>query len=95
MEPSSVAAIEAANYALPVVATQTGGFFDSVEDQITGLLVPPKNVDALAAALARLLENPDEAMKMGEAGRGRVANRFNWDVVGDSLAAIVRRAAKL
>lgn len=85
IEPSSVAVIEAATSGLPVVATATGGFLDSVRNEETGLLVPPGDVDALAEALERLLEDPDLCARYGQAGREWMT-QFRWDMVSSKLA---------
>lgn len=90
VEPSSVAAIEAATNGLPIVATRVGGFFDSVLDGESGLLAPPRDPVALAEALYTLLSNPELAQKMGEAGRINALTRFNWDRVGERIAGVVR-----
>jgi len=45
----------------------------------TGLLVPPGDAMALAAAIASLLDNPERAKAMGEAGRRRAESHFSWE----------------
>jgi glycosyltransferase involved in cell wall biosynthesis len=62
---------------LPVVATAVGGNPEMVVEGETGLLVPPRDAAALAAALARLLSDAPLARRLGEAGRRRVAERFS------------------
>ena len=74
-----VVLLEAMAHARPVVATPVGGTPELVVDGETGLLVPPRDPEALAAALRRLLEDPDLARRLGEAGRARVAERFTAD----------------
>jgi glycosyltransferase involved in cell wall biosynthesis len=59
-----------------------------VEDGVNGFLVEPRDVDALAAAVGRLLGDPGLASRVGAEGRRRVAERF-------SLGAMVRRTAAL
>ncbi len=66
---------------VPVVATAVGGNPELVEDGVTGLLVPPRDARALAAAIARLLDDPALARRLGEAGQRRVANRFSLDAM--------------
>ncbi len=68
--------LEAMAAARPVVATPVGGTPELVVDGETGLLVPAGDVDALADALRRLLDDPELAARMGEAGRRRVEERF-------------------
>ncbi len=62
---------------VPVVATSVGGNPEVIEHGVTGLLVPPRDAAALAAATGRLLEDPDLAARFGEAGRRRVAELFS------------------
>jgi glycosyltransferase involved in cell wall biosynthesis len=64
-------AVEAMIAGSPVVASDVGGLREVVQHGSTGLLVPPGDADALAAALDSLLDNPDLRKRMGEAGRER------------------------
>jgi len=75
-EGFGLAALEAMDAGLPVVASRLGGLPEIVEDGRTGLLVPPDDPQALAAALASLLERPDLRRSLGAAGRRRVEERF-------------------
>jgi len=68
----------------PVVTTNVGGCAEAVVDGETGIVVPPENPEALAAALKYVLTHPDEARQMGEAGRRRVEEHF-------TIEAMVRR----
>src|SRR2546425_2145156 len=61
----------------PVVATDGGGTRELVGDGETGFLVPPGNPDALAAKIEYLLDNPDCARRMGEAGEARLRSEFS------------------
>jgi glycosyltransferase involved in cell wall biosynthesis len=58
---------------LPIVATDVGGTGEAVRDDVEGLLVPPRDAHAIAAALARLWRDPVLAARLGGAGRARVA----------------------
>jgi glycosyltransferase involved in cell wall biosynthesis len=78
-EGLSNALLEAMAMARPVVATAVGGNPDAVEAGLTGLLVPPRDPEALAASMLRLLERPDEARRLGEAARRRVLAEFSLD----------------
>jgi glycosyltransferase involved in cell wall biosynthesis len=68
--------LEAMAQARPVVATAVGGTAEAVIDGETGLLVPPRDVDALTAALDRLLSDTVLRRRLGEAGRARVRKQF-------------------
>ena len=71
------AALEAMATGLPVVATAVGGTPEVVVDGVTGLLVPPRNSEALAQAIAQLLADPELRRRMGQAGRERVEQLFS------------------
>jgi glycosyltransferase involved in cell wall biosynthesis len=58
--------------ARPVVASAVGGLAEAVEHERTGLLVAPGDPEALASALARLIEDPDLGKRLGDAGPARV-----------------------
>jgi glycogen(starch) synthase len=82
-EGFGVACAEAMAAGRPVVASAVGGLLDLVVDGETGLLVPPRNVGALRAALERLLGDADVRRRMGEAGRERIREHFTWPAVTD------------
>ena len=64
---------------LPVVATEVGGVPELVEDGVTGFLVPPRDPDALAEALQKLIADPELRRRMGEAGREKALKEFTLD----------------
>jgi len=73
--------IEAMWSGLPVVATDIRGTREEVIDGETGLLVPVGDVPALAAALQRLVDDPDTRETMGANGLARARELFNEDHV--------------
>jgi glycosyltransferase involved in cell wall biosynthesis len=75
-EGTPVAIIEAMAAAKPAIATEVGGVPDVVAHEVTGLLVPPRSPEALAAALLRLAAHPEERARMGEAARRLAAGRY-------------------
>jgi glycosyltransferase involved in cell wall biosynthesis len=83
-----LAILEAMACARPVVATTVGGVAEAVIDGVTGLLVAPKDPGGLAAAIRRVLENPDLARRMGEAGRRRIEEKFSLEQVGARIEEI-------
>jgi glycosyltransferase involved in cell wall biosynthesis len=87
-EPFGIVPLEAMACGRPVVASAVGGIQDTVVDQVTGLLVPPRRPDALASALRTLLAAPTQALGYGIAGRDRVLARYGWDRVADATAAV-------
>ncbi len=72
-------AIEAMTMKLPVVSTNCDGIVDIVADGVTGIQVPPKSSMALAKGLLRLIHDPVQRQKFGEAGRRRVEEMFDED----------------
>jgi glycosyltransferase involved in cell wall biosynthesis len=76
-EGMSNAILEAMAAGLPVVATAVGGTPEVVVDGVTGFLVPPRDPQALADAILRLLRDPDLRRRMGEAGRAHVTEHFS------------------
>lgn len=74
-----------------VVATDCGGNRELVVDKEVGLLVPPRDTDALAAAVSCLLENPSLRQRFGMAGRQRVIDHFSTKQRIDKLEALYRR----
>jgi len=79
--------------ATPVVATALMGNPELVRHDETGLLVPPRDPAALAAAVLRLLADPPWARALGRAGRQRVTERFATRVKVERLEALYRRVA--
>ena len=61
----------------PVIATRVGGTPEAVEDGVTGLLVPPRDPEALAEVIIALLQDRERAEAMGRAGRARVEKYFS------------------
>lgn len=82
--------IEAAAAGRPVITTTATGAVDSIQPGVTGLLVPPRDANALLAAMRELAANPFRAKAMGEAGRGFVAEHFTNDRVWASLAEFLQ-----
>lgn len=85
-----VAVVEASAAGLPVVAARTPPLEEAVEDGITGLLVPPRDSGALAAAACELLDAPNRRSAMGRAGRLRAAERFSLAASVETLEALYR-----
>ena len=77
VEPFGNTAVEGLLAARPVVASATQGLVEIISNGHTGLLVPPDDPDALAAAIATLLDNPDLATKVAEQGRHEALERFS------------------
>jgi len=82
-EPFGLINLEAMACEAPVVASGVGGILEVVQDGITGFLVEPARPDQLADKIGRLLDDPELARRMGQAGRARVEQQFSWDSVAE------------
>lgn len=80
-EGQPMAILEAMAHGLCVVATDVGGIPDLVEDGASGLLVPPRDVDALAAALGKVVKDEDLRAQLAAAAHTRAATTFDIEVV--------------
>jgi glycosyltransferase involved in cell wall biosynthesis len=78
-EAFGLALAEAVYLGVPVVATRTGGIPEIVRDGVDGVLVPPGDVAALAAALAGLLNDPARRRGLSGQGRERVVREFSFE----------------
>jgi glycosyltransferase involved in cell wall biosynthesis len=82
-EGSSLTILEAMGLGCPVIATATEGNIELIDDRITGLLVPPADALSLSEAIISLLEDREQARKMGNAAKQRVSREF----LADRMAA--------
>jgi glycogen(starch) synthase len=89
-EDLSSVLIEAMAAALPVVATRVGGTADLVNDGVNGLLVAPRDPAALAAAMSRVLTDPEAAARMASAAR-RTAAAYTWPDLARNVLEVYRR----
>ncbi len=86
-EPFGLVALEAQAAGAPLVVARTGGLADAVEDDVTGRVVAPGDVDRLAEVLATLLRDPATARRLAEAGR-RAAGARPWSAVAQALEPV-------
>jgi glycosyltransferase involved in cell wall biosynthesis len=91
-EGFGVAALEAEAMEVPVVASRIHGIPDVVLDGETGLLVPPRDRQALAAALERLAFDADLRRRLGQAGRAFVAEHYSWEENTAQMEALYEAA---
>jgi phosphatidylinositol alpha-1,6-mannosyltransferase len=88
-EGFGISFIEAAASGVPSVAGNSGGVSSAVRDGETGILVPPTDVAAAAAAIRRLLDDRALHDSMGRAARCAVESHYNWDRVATETIAFV------
>jgi glycosyltransferase involved in cell wall biosynthesis len=87
-ESFSLTCLEACAHGLALVATRCGGPEEIVQDGVTGFLVPVADVDAMAARMIELVEQPARTATMGEAGRRLVRERFGAERFESQLLKI-------
>jgi len=92
-EASGLTAIESLALGVPVVASRVGGLPDVVVDGRTGLLVPPGDAGAVAAAISELLADPARAQALGRAGREHVEQQFTVERMVDGYRRVYEELA--
>jgi glycosyltransferase involved in cell wall biosynthesis len=91
-EGFGMTALEAAERGRAVIASDIGGLPEIVQDRRTGLLVPPRDPRALAAAIVELAANGERAREMGRTARERALREFSLDRCADRIDALYRSA---
>ena len=79
VEGFGIVFLEANACGKPVISGRTGGAIEAVLDQKTGLLINPFNINEIAEATVRLLNDPELASRLGNNGRKRVIEQFAWE----------------
>jgi D-inositol-3-phosphate glycosyltransferase len=92
-ESFGLVAVEAMACGLPVVASRAGGLKFTIEEEISGLLVPQGNAEAFAAALARVIEDHDLRASL-QVGARQAAIRFSWHTIGPAMLSLYERLAE-
>jgi phosphatidyl-myo-inositol alpha-mannosyltransferase len=92
-ESFGIVLVEAMAAGLPVIASDIPGYREVVRDQIEGLLVPPRDPEALSRSVGDVLEDADLAKRLGEAGRQR-ARRYSWDTVAAEIEEVYREVTR-
>jgi glycosyltransferase involved in cell wall biosynthesis len=92
-EAQGMVILEAMALSRPVVASNVGGIPEMIQDGVTGLLVPPHDAEALAAAIVRLLMNHPLADTLGRAGHDIVHDRFCIELMVSAIESIYDEGA--
>jgi colanic acid/amylovoran biosynthesis glycosyltransferase len=92
-ENQPVVLAEAQALGVPVVASAIGGVAESMVDGGSGILVPPRDAEALARAIIALCEHPEERLRMAQRGRSHVEQEFDLERLNDRLAEIYAQLA--
>lgn len=90
-EAFGVAALEAAACGRPVIGTTVGGIPEVILNNLSGILVPPDNVTALAEAIVKLAKDRALQQQMGEAGQRYVLANYTWEKSLDLMCALYER----
>ena len=93
-EAQGLTILEAMALSRPVVASRVGGIPEMIEDGVTGLLVPPQDPPALAAAIVRLLSDHPLADMLGRAGHDLVHDRFCVQLMVNAVQALYDEGAR-
>jgi glycosyltransferase involved in cell wall biosynthesis len=88
-----VAILEAMANSVAVIATPVGAVPDAITDGQTGLVVPPGDIDALAQAIGRLVDDPGLRQRLAANARARFDERFTIERTADAVAALYRQVA--
>jgi len=91
-ENAPMAVLEAMAAGTPVIASAIGGIPEQIEPGVTGLLVPPHDVERLADAMARMEREPGLSVRLGEAARAAVRDRFSPELHVEGLMEAYRAA---
>lgn len=86
--------MEAATQALAIISTDFAGVPEFVEDDVNGLLVPPRDVAALAERIAALIADPQRRAKLGAAAHERIRTGFSFEAGIDRLAGLLGHPAE-
>ena len=93
-EGLGVAALEAMASGLPVIASDVGGLREVVEDERTGIIVPPENSKKIAQAISRLAESAELRSQMGAAARARVVENYSMEKMAARTLALYRECVR-
>ncbi len=94
-EGQAMALLEAMAHGLAILATPVGAHLEAVTDGVSALLVPPGDLDALEAALVRLIDEPELRARLGRAARARWLEAFAIEGYARRLAALYAEALAL
>ena len=83
--------LEANMFGKPVIAGKSGGVAEAVSDNETGILIEPTDQHEILSAIEKLLKNPEEAKRLGENGRRRVEQNFQWNKQAQPLIARIQK----
>lgn len=86
-ESFGVVFLEALASGIPVIATNVGGIGDIIQDNLTGIVVPPADPDAIAAAVKNIIYHPNLVSRFRSTGLKIIKSKYTWVSVADSFSA--------
>jgi glycosyltransferase involved in cell wall biosynthesis len=89
-EPLGVAYMEAMSVGVPTIGTNSGGVTELIDDGVNGLLVAPKDPNALANAIQKLASDTDLAMRLSKQGRAKIVKSFRSELGAEALLREIR-----
>jgi glycogen(starch) synthase len=89
-EGFSLVTAEAAMAGVPCIASRVGGLAETVQDGVTGILVPPEDVSGLAGAIAGVLRDPSRLQLLGTNAQSMAGERFNMDKCAERYLKLYR-----
>lgn len=93
-EPFGIVAVEAAAAGIPVFASRVGGLAETVDDQVTGRVLPAGDLDALSESMVRALDDPAWLAELGHRARERALSTYDWPVITDRFEALFASIAQ-
>ncbi len=90
IEGFGIVFLEANIHKLPVIGTISGGIPEAIENNKSGLLIKPNDLNGLINAIIYLFENEEERKRMGEYGYNRVLNNYNWELLIDKYIQLFK-----
>lgn len=85
--------LEAMSFGKPLIAAACGGALDLVQDGVNGLLVPPRDLSALTAAVSRLLQNESLCSALGANGAAMVQEKYRFDTFETNVERLLEECA--
>lgn len=87
--------IEAGACGVPVLATKVGGVVDIIEDGVTGILIPPRDVVSMAENMAKILKDKDLSSKLARNARKKIERSFNLEKMAKEIISVYKEAKNL
>jgi N-acetyl-alpha-D-glucosaminyl L-malate synthase BshA len=91
MESFCLSILEAMCFACPSISTRVGGIPEVIQDNITGILTPPGDADALVRSVERLIQNPEQRAALGRAAQTIALQKFSAEAIVPQYEALYHR----